>query len=215
MKRLITTLLAIFLLLTIIAGAIVFFRPKISRVRRENVQKEMMEQIKSGKTDIVITSVPAIEGVEDEFTEIAAEQPSYHPSIEVTGYGIIEIPVIELAMPLVKGTDAASLTAAAGWYTESAEVGTAGNAVILGHRMYGYGEQFNRLGELKLEDTVYITLSTGNTYSYTVTGTEVIDPSSLMEKLAEHNEGFCLTLVTCTPIGDISQRLLVYAKLTN
>ena len=45
----------------------------------------------------------------------------------ITGYGLIEIPAIELEMPLVKGADAYSLRAAVGWWPQSAEMGTAGN----------------------------------------------------------------------------------------
>lgn len=213
----IITLFVILVLLIIVAVGLVAAKPAIERIQRALIQKQLMDEIKNGSTEITLTDVPTVEGAEDEFSD--AEEGSKIrdrlPSIEVTGYAVIEIPAIDLAMPVVKGTDANSLCAAAGWYTESAEIGSAGNAVILGHRMYGYGEHFNRLDEVQVGDEIIITLSNYEYYTYTVTGTEVVLPDLLMDTLEKHTEGFCLTLVTCTPTGIGSHRLLVYAELAD
>ena len=216
-RKAIITLLVIFLLLVICAVGLMFARPFIERMQRAAIQNRLMDDILSGSEAITLSDVPVVEGAGDEFgaTEELAAKRERRPTIEVTGYAVIEIPCIELAMPVVKGTDEASLSAAAGWYTESAEVGAAGNTVILGHRMYGYGEHFNRLDEVKEGDEIIITLANNEYYVYTVTGTEVISPDVLMDTLAKHNEGFALTLVTCTPTGVGSHRLLVYAELTD
>lgn len=219
MRQTIKTLFIIFLLLAFCVGALFMFRSDFERWAREKAQKELMEQIRQGETEITLRDVPVVPGVEQEFPDSSPPEEETSPerrkaSIEVTGYGIIEISSIELAMPLVKGTDADSLTTAAGWYTESAEIGSAGNAVILGHRMYGYGEHFNRLDEVRSEDEIVITLADGSYYVYKVTGTEIVSPEDLMNTLRDHNDGFLLTLVTCTPTGVGSHRLLVYAALT-
>lgn len=214
-KKTIRTLCVILLLLLVCAGALLILRPHIDSLRRGQVSEELMEKIKSGETDIRIENVPIVEGAEAEFAaEAPAPRTERRPAIEVTGYGVIEIPAIDLAMPLVRGCGEQALMAAAGWYEESAEPGTAGNCVILGHRMSGYGEHFNRLDELKEGDEIVVTLADGTYCTYKVTGTEVIGPAELMARLKEHNDGFALTLVTCTPTGVGSHRLLAYASLT-
>lgn len=219
MRRIIKALFITFLILIIVVGLLFMFRGELERHARSIAQQELMEQILKGETDITLLDVPVVQGVEQEFEDDSISEAEAVPerrkaSIQVTGYGIIEIPTIELAMPLVKGTDAGSLNTAAGWYTDSAQIGSAGNAVILGHRMYGYGEHFNRLDEVKNDDEIIITLGDGSYYVYKVNGTETILPEKLMDTLREHNDGYILTLVTCTPTGVGSHRLLVYAELT-
>lgn len=219
MRKTIVSLFVLLLLLIIFACLLVFYRPQLDKARRQTVQQQLIEQIMSGRSQIVIENVPIIENDEYEMELSIADdtepQAVRRPTIEVTGYGVIEIPVIELAMPLVKGCSYQSLQAAAGWFEKSAEIGKAGNAVILGHRLRSYGEQFNRLDELKENDEIFITLADGSGYIYRVTGYEVILPDDLMETLVSHNEGFSLTLVTCTPTGVASHRLLVYAVLVD
>lgn len=203
----ITVLLIVFLLLAAVAGGLLLMQPMLNDMRRGDAQQELLEQIESGKAVIELSDVPEVEGEEadGERTE----------NIQIVNYGVIEIPSIDLRMPLARGADKQSLRVAAGWYPDSAEVGGAGNAVILGHRMTGYGVHFNRLDELQAGDQVVITTSQSEVFTYTVTGSEVILPENLMHTLAEHNEGFILTLVTCTPTGVGSHRLLVYATLTD
>ena len=116
-------------------------------------------------------------------------------------------------MPLVKGADSYSLRAAIGWWPQSAAMGSAGNCALFGLRMVTYGRHFNRLDELKAGDEVLLYPLEGEEYRYIVTGSETIEPSALVDKLYEHSEGFQLTLVTCTPTGVGSHRLLVYAEL--
>ena len=131
----------------------------------------------------------------------------------MTGCGLLSIPAIELEMAVVQGADSVSLRAAAGWLPESAPIGEAGNCVIFGHRMYEYGRHFNRLDELEAGDSIVLYNALGECFTYEVTGKETVEPSKLMDSLAENNEGFCLTLVTCTPTGVGSHRLLVRAEL--
>ena len=92
-------------------------------------------------------------------------------------------------------------------------MGEAGNCVIFGHRMTGYGRHFNRLGELTEGDIIFLYGMDGSRYAYEVTGSETIEPGILMDTLRDHNEGFSLTLVTCTPMGVNSHRLMIYANL--
>ena len=213
-RKLIITMFVILLLLVAAAGGHFLARPSIIDMQRQASEEELLNLIQSGQTQIEVFPVPAMEGEEVEFAELQYDVSETEVElIEVTGYGVISIPSIELEMPLVKGADSYSLRAAAGCYPESAEMGAAGNCVIFGHRMSGYGRHFNRLDELKKGDQITLYNANGEHFTYTVIGSEVIKPDVLMDTLLEHNEGFSLTLVTCTPTGVGSHRLLVYAQM--
>lgn len=212
-KKTIRVMLLILLLLCVAAGALFMGRPYIVDMQRRAAEDELIAQIEKGQTQLGPASAPAMEGEEYEFSELPGEEVP--EPVEVTGYGLISIPKIELKMAVVQGADNYSLRAAAGWLPGSAELGGAGNCVILGHRMYEYGRHFNRLDELEEDDSIILYNASGDVFEYTVTGKEVIEPETLMDTLAAHNEGFGLTLVTCTPTGVGSHRLLVYASLEN
>lgn len=219
MKILNRTLFVILLLLMAAAGGLILGRPYIVDLQRQQAETVLYSLIESGQTEIELDYLPEMEGEQfqemEEFSAEYAEDPELENRERKTviGYGLIEIPAIDLEMPLVKGADTYSLRAAAGWWPRSAEMGTAGNCAVFGHRMVTYGRHFNRLDELKPEDQIFLYNTDGKKFTYTVTATEVIEPSVLLDTLYEHNEGFQLTLVTCTPTGVGDHRLLVYAEM--
>lgn len=213
-------LLLIFLLLSSAAGGLLLAKPYIVDMQRQDAEAAMFSMIKSGQAELEIEYLPEMEGEEfSEMEDLGELYPVDEPVIPagekktVTGYGLIEIPAIELEMPLVKGADSYSLRAAIGWWPQSAEMGMAGNCAVFGHRMVTYGRHFNRLDELKPDDQVLLYNMDGECFTYIVKGSEIIEPNTLVDTLYDHNEGFQLTLVTCTPTGVGSQRLLVYAEL--
>ena len=213
-RKAIIILFVILLLLAAVAGGLFLARPTIIDRQRQASEAELLSLIESGQLQIKIPDIPPMEGEEEEFSELEYDVPVQDAEpVEITGYGVISIPAIDLKMPVVNGADSYSIRAAAGWYPESAEMGGAGNCVIFGHRMSGYGRHFNRLDELKEGDHITLYNADGESFTYTVTGSEVIKPDILMDTLLEHNEGFSLTLVTCTPTGVGSHRLLVYAAM--
>ena len=210
-RRILKVMALILLLLLVAAGGLFLLRPTITARQRRAAEEFLISSIMEGQLQVEAFSPPAVEGETLEFDELS-EQESAEPKV-ITGYGLISIPSIELEMAVVQGADTYSLRAAAGWLPESAEMGSAGNCVIFGHRMYEYGQHFNRLDELDEGDQIELYKASGESFTYTVTGKETIEPSVLMDTLAAHNEGFSLTLVTCTPTGIGSHRLLVYATL--
>lgn len=216
-RRLVIMIMTVILLLLAAAAGVLFLvRPSVIDMQRRAAEDQLIALIEEGHTQIEAIPVPAMEGEEAEFPEMEEQPAIAIPELdpgEIKGYGIILIPSIDLKMPLVQGADSYSLRAAAGWYPESAEMGEAGNCVIFGHRMTGYGRHFNRLDELKAGDSIFLYNMDGDRFAYVVADSEVIEPGVLMDTLREHNEGFNLTLVTCTPTGVCSHRLMVYAEL--
>lgn len=131
-------------------------------------------------------------------------------------YGTIRIPSIGCELPLWDGAGKIELRYGAGRMPLSCEAGNPGNLVIFGHRMRRYGSIFNRLGEVKTGDSIQIERC-GSIFTYTVDQIKTIDPSELsryidMEK--EGEDGSCrITLITCTPIGVGSHRLVIIGHL--
>ena len=131
-------------------------------------------------------------------------------------YGTISIPSIGCELPLWDGAGTVELRYGAGRMPLSCEAGKPGNLIIFGHRMRRYGSIFNRLGEVAIGDSILI-VRNGSTFTYTVDQIETIDPSELsrymdMEKEGDH--GSCrITLITCTPTGVGSHRLVIIGHL--
>ena len=139
-------------------------------------------------------------------------------SQRLRAYGTIVIPSIGCELPLWDGAGKVELRYGAGRMPGSSEAGTPGNLVIFGHRMRRYGSIFNRLGEVCIGDSIVIEHSV-QAFTYTVDAIETIEPSSLsayigMEK--EGDPGSCrITLITCTPIGVGSHRLIITGHLAS
>ncbi len=131
-------------------------------------------------------------------------------------YGTIRIPSIDCELPLWDGAGKVELRYGTGRMPLSAEAGSPGNLVIFGHRMKRYGSIFNRLGEVSIGDSILIERN-GSTYTYAVDRIETVEPSELslyidMEK--EGDGGSCrITLITCTPTGVGSHRLVVIGHI--
>ncbi len=139
-------------------------------------------------------------------------------SRRLRAYGTISIPSIGCEFPLWDGAGKVELRYGAGRMPGSSEAGAPGNLVIFGHRMRRYGSIFNRLGEVSIGDSIVIERA-GQAFTYTVDAIETIEPSSLsayigMEK--EGDPGSCrITLITCTPIGVGSHRLVITGHLAS
>ena len=78
--------------------------------------------------------------------------------------------------------------------------------------MKTYGRHFNRLDELIAGDVVTLTVADGSTFDYVVSDKAVMTPEEVSKALTAYTDGFKLTLVTCTPTGVGSHRLLVYCE---
>jgi sortase A len=93
----------------------------------------------------------------------------------------------------------------------TAAFGAWGNVVLAGHRST-HSEPFRRLAELMADDQIVLADLVG-TYTYRVTGTEVVANTALW--ITEQQPGRNLTVFTCHPIGSSAQRLVVRAELVS
>ncbi|MDF7640098.1 class C sortase [Bifidobacterium sp. ESL0784] len=126
--------------------------------------------------------------------------------------GTIRIPKISVKLPIYHGTSDTALSQGAGHlYGTSLPVGGAStNAVISGHRGLANATMFTRLDQLRVHDIIYIdTLQ--HTMGYRVTGIHVVVPDDIdFYKVVPGKD--LLTLMTCTPYGVNSHRLVITAQ---
>lgn len=136
----------------------------------------------------------------------------YENMLNLDGNGVmgyIEIPKIEVKLPIYHGSEEESLEKGIGHMEKtSLPVGGKGtHCVLTGHRGLPNAQLFTRLDELKEKDLIYISVL-DKTLAYEVDQIQVVLPEEM--KVAEINpEQDYITLVTCTPYSVNSHRLLV------
>lgn len=125
--------------------------------------------------------------------------------------GTIRISKISVDLPIYHGTSQSVLASGAGHlYGTSLPVGgKSTHAVITGHRGMLEAAMFTRLDEMHIGDYFYIKVM-GHTLGYKVDRITVIEPNDTSQLRIVPGEDR-VTLMTCTPYGVNTQRLLVSA----
>lgn len=123
--------------------------------------------------------------------------------------GYIEIPSIKCFLGIYHGTSEAVLQIATGHLEWSSLPvgGESTHAVISGHRGLPRAKLFTDLDKLRVGDEFEIFIL-GETYRYMVDQINIVEPSD-MSTLSVIPGGDYVTLVTCTPYGINTHRLLV------
>ncbi len=140
------------------------------------------------------------------------ERTQYEGLLNVSGNGImgyIEIPSIQCYLPIYHGTEEATLQIAVGHVGGSSlPVGGEGtHCVLSGHRGLPSARLFTDLDEMVVGDTFNI-MVLDKTLTYEVDQIRIVLPDELEDLEIEEGKDYC-TLVTCTPYGINSHRLLV------
>lgn len=125
--------------------------------------------------------------------------------------GSIRIPKISVDLPIYHGTSEQTLASGAGHlYGSSLPVGGKDtHAVITGHRGLVEASMFTRLDEMRVGDYFYIDVM-GHTLGYKVDRITEINPDDTSKLKIVPGEDR-VTLMTCTPYGVNTHRLLVSA----
>lgn len=131
-------------------------------------------------------------------------------SFDETGVmGYISIPCIDVNLPVYHGADDKVLKKGAGHlFGTSLPVGGSGtHAVITAHTGFGKARFFTDLTELEKGDCFVITVP-GRRLLYRTDQITVVSPEDTSPLTIEEGKDYC-TLLTCTPYGINSHRLLV------
>lgn len=140
------------------------------------------------------------------------EREEYERLLDVSGNGImgyIEIPSIKVSLPIYHGVDEGILQIAVGHIEgTSLPVGGLGtHCVVSGHRGLPSAKLFTNLDELR-EGDLFLMRVLDETLTYEVDQILIVEPEDTSALEFEKGKDLC-TLVTCTPYGINSHRLLV------
>ena len=135
-------------------------------------------------------------------------------SNEVMGY--IEIPKIKVKLPIYHDVDDKVLQLGVGHLKESSlPIGTTNqNSLLMGHSGLPVSKIFTNLEKLKKNDYIEIIILNKKLY-YKVDNIEVVEPKEVYDKMKIEEGKDLITLVTCTPYGINSHRLVITAQRTN
>ena len=142
---------------------------------------------------------------EDEIAE-------YESLLDITDTGImgyIEIPLINVTLPIYHGTDESVLQVAIGHLagTSLPVGGASSHCAVSGHRGLPSAKLFTDIDKLMAGDTWTFSVL-GRVYTYEVDQIRVVEPTDLSNLQITDGKDYC-TLVTCTPYGINTHRLLV------
>ena len=147
-----------------------------------------------------------------QWTLTEKQQKEYDSLLNINDTGImgyIDIPKINIELPIYHGTDEAVLQIAVGHLEgTSLPVGGKGShCVVSGHRGLPSARLFTDIDKLVEGDTFTLTVL-NRTVTYEVDQIRIVEPHDLSDLQLDKNADLC-TLVTCTPYGINTHRLLV------
>lgn len=136
----------------------------------------------------------------------------YEKELDITGTGImgyITIPKIHVELPIYHGIDDAVLQIAIGHLSETSLPvgGPSAHCVVSGHRGLPSAKLFTDIDKLVEGDTWTVNVL-NRTLTYEVDQIRVVEPTDLSNLQIEQGKDY-FTLVTCTPYGINTHRLLV------
>lgn len=223
-------LLLIISIIFIILGVGIFLYPSISNYLAE---KNHIDIIRNYDNLIVKINEEKINEEKEKariYNENLSGDPVHDPFVIGSGYalpenykevlnvgddgvmGYVEIPKISVYLPIYHGTSDEVLEKGVG-HIQNTSVpigGKSTHSVLTGHTGLPNAELFTRLDELGIGDIFYIHVL-DDVLTYKVFETKVILPDKIDELQILNGKDY-VTLVTCTPYGVNSHRLLVKAE---
>lgn len=149
---------------------------------------------------------------ETAFALTGEQKAAYESLLDVSGLGVmgyIEIPEIDCSLPIYHGTEESVLQVAVGHLEWSnLPVGGEGtHCVLSGHRGLPSAKLFTNLDKLAVGDTFLLRVL-DEVLTYEVDQILIVEPEQVDALGIVPGEDYC-TLVTCTPYGINTHRLLV------
>lgn len=214
-----------------IAGVLLCAFPLLSSIYTGVEQNNMLSTYKS---EVTATDTQTIEeqvelaheynealfqisnsSVGDMSTDILSDE-SYNSILDITGKGIIgtiEIPKIDVNLPIYHGTDDDVLSNGIGHIqTSSFPVGGINTrTVVSGHRGLPNAKLFTRLDELVKNDLFYFKVG-GKTLAYKIYKIEVVKKDEAPDVIGIEEGKDLATMITCTPYGINTHRLIITGK---
>lgn len=221
--RLLTIAPPILLLAGILVLLYPVFATQYNNARQERIASEFSAVAENAGPDAVAESLRRA----DEYNLKASASPILDPWLDAQRPGTaqyqdylsqlnlndvmatIKIPSIDVNLPIYHGTDTATLDKGIGhlFGTALPVGGESTHTVLTGHTGLGNATMFDQLTSVKMGDYFYIETA-GRHLKYQVTDIRVVLPHET-ESLNKVEGKDLATLITCTPYGVNTHRLLV------
>ena len=223
MKKKINNLITVFLVLILLAGLSLLLYPTFSdwwnsyhqtkaiasyAADVANLSNEDYEKIWKAATEYNAS----LSERNSDYTLTEEQKKQYEQLLNVSGNGImgyIEIPSINCSLPIYHGTQESVLQIAVGHIEWSSLPvgGASSHCVVSGHRGLPSAKLFTNLDELSKGDTFMLRVL-DEVLTYEVDQILIVEPQETGALQIEEGKDYC-TLVTCTPYGINTHRLLV------
>lgn len=213
----------VFLVLLLLAGVSLLLYPSLSdywnsmhQTRAIASYAETVSQLDTAQYDEMWKAAQdynrSLAQRETAFALTGEQKAAYESLLDVSGLGVmgyIEIPEIDCSLPIYHGTEESVLQVAVGhleW--SSLPVGGEGtHCVLSGHRGLPSAKLFTNLDKLAVGDTFLLRVL-DEVLTYEVDQILIVEPEQVDALGIMPGEDYC-TLVTCTPYGINTHRLLV------
>ena len=213
----------VLLALVFLAGLSLMLYPVVSNYLNARVQSGVVsgyqQYVQETNTEEHIRMISharqfneALLGRSNPFTLTEDQQQRYNALLNLSGNGMmgyVEIPCIDVRLPIYHGTEEDVLQQAVGHieWTSLPVGGESSHCVISGHRGLPTADLLTHIDRMRLGDRFYIHVL-GQELEYRVDQIEVVLPSDTSLLTIEEGKDY-VTLLTCTPYGINSHRLLV------
>lgn len=215
-------IIACFIIAMLLGAGLVLY-PLIAVVHDEQVQstiqteyEEKIEQLDTSEFDEALKQAQeynqTLANVQIQSADDLETLPKYEDLLNLAGNGImgyIEIPIIQVNLPIYHGTTGSVMEKGAGHMlgTSLPVGGTGTHAVISAHCGMSTAKLFTDLDKLKEGDLFFITVC-NEKLAYEVDDIKTVVPSDVDAIQIEADKDI-VTLITCTPYGVNTHRLLV------
>lgn len=215
-----TTLL---LVLVFLAGLSLLLYPTVSNYVNSLHQSQAIMDYTQSVGQLQVEEYAVLRAQAEEYNRALLERDNqygltdellewYNALLDISGTGImgyVEIPRINSTLPIYHGTDEAVLQVAVGHleWTSLPVGGESTHSVISGHRGLPSAELLTHIDQMRLGDRFYVHVL-DQVLEYQVDDIAVVEPQDTSRLLVAQGKDY-MTLVTCTPYGVNSHRLLV------
>lgn len=216
--------------LIILVGISVLLYPVVSTQWNNYIQRKVIEEYSSEITEVPQEQLNAAVEAAREYNansgggpildpwlaRVSEDNQDYQRYLEqlsgLQAMSQVSIPSIDSSLPVYHGATEEVLQKGLGHlYGTSLPVGGEGtHSVITGHTGLTTSTMWDNLVDVKEGDAIYVN-TFGEKMKYQVTSTEVVLPHET-DSLAQQPDKDLITLITCTPYGVNSHRLLVHAE---
>lgn len=215
--------ITIFLVLILLTGFCLLLYPTVSdwwnELHQSKVISTYMETVEKISDEEMTALLEEAEEYNRELARHASrmnmseeELKRYNEVLNPSGTGVmgyLEIPAINVHLPIYHGTDESVLQVAAGHISWSSLPvgGESTHCAISGHRGLPSAKLLSELDRL-VEGDIFTISVLGRTLTYMVDQIRIVLPEDVSELAIKSGEDYC-TLITCTPYGVNTHRMLV------